>query len=681
MYPPTHKSGASAVLLAALLLGGVARPQNQRALLSLIRDDTRAQALRRARTLLRQGHTAQGIEQLLECLTASPSAVVYRGSGLYLGLREAARHELSRLDARGVAIYERYVANRAGSLLRDARRGGDPAELGRVALRFPHTEAAHIARLDAGDRFFEQGRTLRALQAFDLLDPARLDPAVVARRQACRAMLGLPWSVAGLPSGTRLPFGERMLPLTEFAGRLRALAPSRRVASAWPSCGGPAGGSGLASEPVHPRSENWGAALEDFSELEDGESPFDLHPVADGRRVFVNTGTRLYCFDLVRGAARAWRSASYIASEADWERRRSMATVNPRMAHSAALGGGLVVAPLQIPPPVEDEDEQWRFRRRAGRLPVRRLHAWQKATGRLVWRHYTGNPDQPTPDGLEEVALDVSGPPLVIDDTIYVATHRPLGAIAFYLSAFDLATGTRKWSTLVCTSQIEANRHGNAYQEFAASPLAYCRSMLYGATHLGACYAMRADDGSVRWLRSYPIIPLPTDRSRRWRGPRLRSLHWANNPPAVAEGLAVFAPIDCLDAFAVDTRTGGLEWMLRHEILDIDEVRMIGFRWLLGAADGYAWFSGQGICRVPLRGGRPQVLHVDAALDPATIPRGLLTRARVYHPSPARGLVILDRADGIEESRYDRGDVGNLCSSGGVLLAVRRGWIRACFSD
>jgi len=665
--------------------------QGSNALISLIHDDLRQRQLRSAKTALAAGKHAQAIEALQACLRSSPSAVFEVAPGEHIGLRQAARDLLGQLDSKGRAVYDGLVRNEAAPLLSTAVWRRDTAAMTRIALDYPHTDEALTARMLAGDQFLEQGRIGRAWQEFGLAGGD--DPRLIARRLACRALLGLRFDTSQLPSTLRLPFAGASLSPAAWEKRMRQVASVSYPVSFWPAYGGGLDGTRLHGEPGNPYVELWQADTE-FLGTDPGNS--NVHAVADGKRVYVATGTRLCAFDVYAGAEAGWRSPSYLAEEPSYEQDEFLDAANPNMVHAPALGRGIVVAALQVPiVPNEDESSRW-GRRRSQRLPVRRLHAFDAATGELIWRHYTGDPDQPDPKLVKDSPLDVSGPPLIVDDTIYVATHRQFGAVALYVAAFDLETGNRKWKTLVCTSQIEANRHGNAYQEFAASPLAFSDGSLFGASHLGLCFSLRVDDGSVRWLRKYPIVPLPV--SDRWsrrgfgrRRARLRVLNWANNPPAVAEGVAVFTPIDSDYALALDTKNGRVLWRLPYVLAVRETNAQLGFRWLLGVRDGQAWFSGQAICRVPLRGpeaGTPYLFALpfgDYRGDMTSeIPRGFMTAKHVFFASPSAGLVVYDK-DGKVVPKGDLPETeprinGNLMTSGGVMFAVRAGTIQAFLS-
>ncbi|MAE76230.1 MAG: hypothetical protein CMJ85_05095 [Planctomycetes bacterium] len=662
----------------ALALCASLPAQRGSALFSVLRDEARAHKLSQARLRIASADYRAGIELLLDVLASPAAAVSPRRdrAGNWKGLREQARSLLRSLPEAGQQTYDRLIFGEATPQLREALRDKNATELARLAMRWPHSTASEAARVSAGDLFLERGRVLRALQEFTLA--GMQTPTLVARRLLCRALLGLDIRTPGLPGSTRLPFGEQELPLSEWlrrAGDMETLTVSE---SLWPAFGGGLDGTRIAEAPVRPgHMFQWQLAVERLTTEAFNQN---MHAVADGRRLFVNTGTRLYGIELIRGEHH-WYSPSWIMQQRN--NYLYSESINQHQAHSAALADGLVIAPLQVPVTPDTAKAHHTFNGIPIMVPlaVRRLHAWESETGRLVWAHF--DPTQPLAEHLRGLSLDVSGPPLVVDDTVYVPTHRQVGTIALYISAFEAKTGRLRWRTLVCSSQIEVNMFGNAQTEYAASPLAYSDGVLYGSSNLGVCFAVRADDGSVRWLQSYPTIPIPRARMRISNRP----VYWANNAPVVAEGMLVTTPIDSRDALAMDTATGELAWRLPYHIRDGGRTQRYSLRWLIGVRDRAAWFSGEGILAVPLDGRTPaKTIATPATLgaygDGNRAPRAVMTKNHIYTMSPNGGLRAIDYRGNVhgEDRRVpELNEVGNLCSSGGVLCTVRPGMVTAYY--
>ncbi|MCB9892052.1 MAG: PQQ-binding-like beta-propeller repeat protein [Planctomycetes bacterium] len=641
-------------------------------LYSLIRDDNREFDLQDARKKLRAGDNLAAIELLRDVLRASPSAVFEEHPGHWIGLREAARTVLERLEGEARTVYERIADTEAAPRLAGLLERRDAEEVSRVALRYPASRSALDARLLAGDIFLEGGRTLRALREYDLVARTRITPEISVRRFLGRTVEGLPTSSKDLPGG-ELELGGRSLSrdafVTTVTESLRHLEERP-----WAAYGGGLSGLRRPTDPIDLRDAGWTTAIE---HLDIERYPQNLFATCDGRRVFVNTGTRLYGIDLLRGAqGDSWESMDYIREvRSRSEQQNFLTSLSSDFAHSSSFAHGIVVAPLQVPiiPEVAKENHNFQQIPIMRRLPVRRLHAFETATGRLLWTHY--EEDRVRAD-LSGLPLDVSGPPLVVDDTVYVLTHSQIGTIALYLSAFDLRTGRLSWKTLVCSSQTEVNMFGNRSNEFASAPLCYENGCVFGATNLGLCFSARVDDGSLRWLRSYPIISIPQSRMR----PLLRELAWANNPPVAVDGRVIMTPTDSPSALCLDAEDGRILWELAHDYPD-RTTRSFPYdlRWFLGVVDGQAWFAGQALVRVAIEGGSARLVASPEALGMATpddarsIPRPLLTENFVYFSSVSGGLVVLDLDGKISDAprlKAPHIELGNLLSQGGILVTT-----------
>ena len=664
-----------ALVLSALALAAPLDAQrDDEALFSLIRDEGRSHTLNDAKRHLKAGRTTAALEAILEVLRCSPSAVVQDAKDHWIGLRESARAVLAGLNADQRKAWETLVGGEAAPRFAAALASGKAADLTRLALQYPSTASAQEARRVAGDRFLEEGRVLRALQEYSLLPDGE---ANLARRALCRSLLGL--SVPSLDGASTLPLGPETLPARDWIKRVRAIGQFGYPQFLVPSYGGGLHGNRPAERPVDCETNAWHRQLQ---HVDEERSSLNLHPVANGRRTFVNTGTRLYGLDLLSG--HGWQSHDPIGSIPDsYARREFLVSLSPHFIHSSAIAGNLVIAPLQVPiiPDIAKENQNFNHIQIMRRLPVRRLHAFEAETGRLVWAHY--RPGQVSKESRQP--LDVSGPPLVVDDTVYVTTISHLGTIALYVSAFDVHTGKQRWKTLVCSSQTEVNMFGNEFQEFAAGGIAYADGAIYGTTNLGLSFSLRVDDGAIRWLQAYPIIPLPRARMR----PDLRRLYWGNSAPVLTDDSLIVTPIDSHYALAHSRDSGRIQWRVHHRVSDSEYRRGYELRWLLGVRKGQAWFAGQCVLTKDLRSGRTRVLASPQKLNmtsdgdsPRRIPRPLLTEDRLYYLSSSGGLVVLDIGgrlrSGVRQIPEEH-EIGNLVCSNGILVSARPRHVTAWF--
>jgi outer membrane protein assembly factor BamB len=618
----------------------------------------------------------EAVERLHELLQRGrPGIVPLDKSGTrFLGLRYAVILSLRELPPAGLEAYEKLVEREAGALPQTALRGRRAGELGELALRFPVAAAGRVARVRLGDLALEAGDGVRAEQHYTAARDAtpRADPL----RQSLRERLAAARALIGSAPETELGDGERAIADDARVAAVGPL-PKRSRLVGWSGYGGGGSGRETMDPPLGAPRPAFEEALRPRGSF---ESRYSLHAVGGLFGVYVNDGLAVRAFDPLRGKE-LWRGQGPLA-DTDVGRGGSDgdSNVNPDTVLAAAVAPDLVVAALQVP----SIGENVVFR---GHIPVinliptRRLFAFDRTTGKLRWSHFD------TLDGPLTRRFrghDVAGPPLVHGDTVYVATHDPTGAIAFYLAAYDLRTGESRWRRLVCSSQLEVNMFGNARFEFAASPLCVDQGVLFGATNLGVCFAADCSNGELRWVTAYPVIDMPQTRLTAQVS---RPVYFSNNPPVVAGGVVAFTPLDSEAALGIDAGSGQLLWSLdwRAPCKGPNDVR-----WLLGAIDDEFLFSGRGVVAVRARSqGRralePEVRSVCSpqrlGVEPETrdyslpAPRGAIAGRRIYVPT-ADGLLVFDQDGNAAPETAELRQIvaqGNLLLVSGVVLSANLG--------
>ncbi len=635
---------------------------------SILRDAELSIRLAETRTLLSEGKRRAAVEALLAVLRAGPAFVDEAGTGSFVGLRESARLGLGSLDRKSRDVYQSMIRGELEAPVRDGLIRRDESALSDLASRFPFTDSGEAARLAAGDLALERGDFLTALQAYSLFDGQDLDSKVRFRKLLCRKLLDLPinWEKN---RGLKAPDGASLEDWLERAFDRRFYGESR---SYWPAYGGGLEGTRLQGDATRPDEMAWSRPL-----LGLGNIQYNMHAVTNGRKVFINTGTVVEGLDLWTG--RGWQQRSPLLDHG--ERQKFADSTNFRHILSGALGQGILIAPLQVPIKTDEGSERISFRGIpiTARLPVRRLFAFDAETGKLLWSHWGGAAEARA--RFKKEPLDTCGPPTIIGDTIYLPTHKLVGGISYYVSAFDLHSGELIWKTLLLSSQIEVNMFGNAQWEFSASPLAYADGVIYGCTNLGAAFSLRCDDGSIRWLREYEVTHQP--RTKMYV--EEREVYWGNNPPVVSDGVCVFTPLDSSYAIALDTRTGGLNWRIESfvrradDLIDTPEVF-----WMLGAADGYVYFQGHVLTRVPIKAKRrrgllrhellvpPVLMGMQRRPDRKFIPRGVLTQDKIYVPVDRQSVAVFDhKGKRLQWKQPSAGQmIGNLLISKNILFSL-----------
>jgi outer membrane protein assembly factor BamB len=647
--------------------------QRGKGLFSVFRDEENSRRLLQARSLLAKEHWNAGIETLLQILrSASPSAVLKEPGRGYRGLLTSARELLTSLPPKAQRIYETRIKGQAELLLHRARKGKNLNSLKELSKRFPGTHFAIEAQLQIADILLEAGNIPAAWNTFSKI-PASATSGT-AGKLLCRKLLGLPLHSESLPPGNYFWKGGK-LTKDALSQELQALQALPQPGNPWPEFGGNAEGNGIPGPPVSPQSLFWERRIPTLSIYNWG-----INPVSDGRRVLLSTGTGLHCFHLMTGELE-WSFDGPL----HFEGRPSdfLGGLSPHQIHVAAVKNNIVVAAIQVPviPDIAKENTEFNGIPVMRRLPVRRLFGFNLETGRVLWSHWS---EKGIHRKGENQALDVSAPPLIVGDTIYVATHKQLGTIAYYVSAFDLNSGKLKWKSLICSSQIEVNMFGNASWEHPGAPLACSDGTLFGTTNLGVAFSIEAQDGAIRWLRPYEIIPIPQAQMI----PTAREVYWANNPPVISKDLVILTPTDSVWALALERKSGKLRWKAPYIASETRSGRSYPLRWLLGIRKNKVYFSGDCFASIPLA---PMGLSLDRRTEARVLasglslgirnsgdlseePRPVLTQTHLLFSSRGLGLRRL-RLNGKADDRGVRnrqeGKYGNLCSSGGVLISAR----------
>jgi outer membrane protein assembly factor BamB len=636
-------------------------------LISLPRSQDDVFEWNKAREAIAAGAFAEAVERLHGLLRRGRAGVVPldEAEERFMGLRMAVVTTLRDLPEAGQAAYEKLVEREAGQQLRAAFEAGSLEQLAMIAEEFPASQLALRARLRLGDLALESGDGLTAqshyLAARDgLASTSPRLPVLAARMAAARVAAGAPPPDDGLAAAD--------------LARARAVAsalPTRATATlvrGWPAIGG---------DGANPMRAPGGELLPQWQRqiVAPGfdANPYAMHAVGGLAGLFVTNGHGLLAFDPLTGEE-LWRNDGPMLLEDD--RGDYEESTNPEVVLAPACAPEIVVAALQVP----TDGMRYYFRTIdvIRRIPARRLFAFDRSTGKLLWSHWDRRNG---PVAARYASHDTAGPPLISGDTVYVASHDQTGAIAYYLSAYDLRTGEPKWRQLICSSQGAVNMFGNALMEFAASPLALHDGVVYGTTNVGACYAADAASGRVRWITTYEVIALPETQLTHQR---MRDVFFANSAIAVTDGVVACTPIDSAYALGFDASSGEPLWRMFYR----DGARGAGaMRWLLGAIGDEFIFAGVGVVAVKARPDgatrprascrlvkSPESLQLSKDYGFAqTMPCGALTADRIFFPSPA-GLQVFDVAGDIDRRAATlRGNspLGNLLLVDGLLVSLR----------
>lgn len=176
----------------------------------------------------------------------------------------------------------------------------------------------------------------------------------------------------------------------------------------------------------------------------------------------------------------------------------------------------------------------------AGRTGDPRIHALDRATGRVVW---SVDPADLDPSLL---GASVRGP-LMVDGSTVIATVRKRvpqrRLVSVYLIGLDLATGRRLWTTTIGSAgEQSTSRFGRSTEGAVIS-----RGVVYRSDEVGVIAAVEASGGRMVWTRRAPSSTV--------MGPN-ESWPFGMVMPIVDErGLVTLTP-DRLDVVRLDPMTG-----------------------------------------------------------------------------------------------------------------------------
>lgn len=565
-------------------------PRDQRRLFAVRDTNAARHAIDDARTSLRRGQVLRGLtaaQRVLDEMTddfflqeaeSSPASVLWSSAA------EVVRELLAGLSPELREAYEQMVAPSAGPLLEEALQRRDEQGLRDVLRRYgasrPGIKAASILATITGEagRWRDAGRYLR-----EGLRYAPQEASLWIRLFDALAESGDRATLAGLepPPGLEGEHaGERKL-LTAWRDAALAKIPAPQGFEGWPMWGGtPARNAQLPHETPMPHRRRWSEATDWMKRRSDqarayfgrstGSHVFremlgtfrPVHPVLDGRTVYVSDGRTVRGYDVYSGR-RVW---SFDAETNDTPLNLMPTGVvgygrtSLDRAFSPVVAGDLVLATIEVVGAYDPEYLQGV--EISTYKPRRVLVALDKHTGAVRWRMGERGLDQLTLAETTIVAPPAAAEGLVLAVGAY---HDGNHNVSFL--AFDLQTGALRWRRPLGFGQQELNLFGASLKELAASPIAIAEGVAYASTGLGFVAAVDIRSGVPRWLASYEIIPVR--KVQLWYDAPVRTPKIATSPPVVMGDTLIVCPTDGLHVHAFDRRTGKLLWRKPYETANI----------------------------------------------------------------------------------------------------------------
>lgn len=661
--PAGRLLGAMFLLAAAAVAPAQEDTFQGNGLFSLPRSQDDIFEWRTAREDIQQGKFTEAVERLHALLTSQRHGVVPLQEGVdrYLGQRTAVIQTLRDLPEEGLAAYERLTAREAGGLVRSAFAGNRPSELQALADGFPTADAGRRAQLRLAAMALERGDAAQAVHHY----LAALDATSRSHEAYPRIQQHL-LLARGLAEGDR-SVATRSPEVSALVERARTSLPDAGSELNWnDQYGHPRRPFSAPKGQIRLRAQH---AVEPYG-FEGNE--FAVHPVGGAFGVYVTDGERIVAIDPFTRTP-VWEAEGPFVRENE-NRNDYAGQFNTNSVLAPAIDDEVVVASLLVPSP--GENAKVRAFDVILKIPVRRLVAFDRITGKQLWTHYDTRNGPITRRFASHLAC---GPPVIVGDTVYVASHDQTGSIAFYLAAYDKKTGEPRWRRLICSSQLEVNMFGNARFEFAASALAIEGGVIYGTSNLGVCFAADQADGNLRWVSAYEVTQMPPTRLTHQEE---RAVFFANNPVILADGVMACTPLDSQFILGIDCETGRLLWR-QHYISRVgDDYNHV--QWLLGAIGDEFIVSGVGVLAIKARTDRtslqPSVrlvrsresLGIDPILDQP--PRGAVVEGKIWFPR-ITGISVFDQhgtTDATASALLRSQPAGNLLVTDGMVVSALR---------
>jgi outer membrane protein assembly factor BamB len=684
------------------------------------------QRLARARELIKEERYGEAARFLSSILESAEDYFFQpdRGQPVYRSLKHEAQRLIGGLGDEGRASYELQYGAEARRLLDEAVTRGDRAGLAEVARRYFHTEAGYEATYLLGLTEMQRGQPLAAALCLERLRSSpqaeKFEPTLTAVTAVCWVRAGRSEQGAGLARELR-----RKFPDAEFGigGKQKKIFSADAQAGSWL-----AEAAGLLDDSALPAGvRQWtlyrgGAARNTASE---GSSPLLNRrwavPVADAKDLEEMTG-KIYQEYLERGSRVL--PALHPLAVRDFVLMRSLTCLQgvdfrtgKRIWVSDDRSVGDVVANLPRPPgqpaatPVANwlqqriwdntiygtlaSDGDYVFcvddaylRERTSAAEVDNVEQGHIRHFNFANRPFPLQPAQQATNELrayeiasqgklmwvseEEPALAgcfFLGPPLPVGASLYVLAETK-GEIRLFV--LNPRTGALEWSQQLVV--VEPNVLEDHLRRLSGATPSFSDGILVCPTSAGAVVALDLTTRSLLWGFQYPKAVdanLPMNRMFQFRFQQIPQVNdpsdndrWADGSVTLAEGHAIFTPVESSEICCVALTDGKLKWQKPREdglyvaCVHEGKVIVVGSRTVkaLRLTDGESGWS-----------------EASLALPSNATPsgRGFYNRDRYYLPLSSAEVAAIDLADGriVARSRSRSGTVpGNLiCYHGAVI--------------
>jgi outer membrane protein assembly factor BamB/tetratricopeptide (TPR) repeat protein len=637
--------------------------------------------LRTADQLAREGQWAEVIDLYLRVIQqhagrvtalpkddpqADPSGL----TRLYVDARLHCQRRIAALPPDAIALYRNRTDPQAEAWFRRGGETQDPSWFRRIIEEAFCSSWGDDAALALADLAFREGRFSEALALFNRLLPADIAPPgtlVHPDPQVDRSQLAAKIILAKVALGRltdqdlaafRDAFPDAQGALAGRKGRLADLLadaireddlePSAELDERWPTFAGSNARGDSAPTPVEAGSFLWRVKLEPAAVVRQyppanarlggmgrfaGEAASSPEPALPYFPIIVGDQIVL-CDD-------ASVTAYHLAPRANPESGQAAITPAQLLAWDQKLRTPFGDTPARTP---ISGTVRYSLSAAADRIFVRlgslgsrglggtliAIRNNRQVEGKRLWERAASDISLPREPGDNQNRFAAfEGAPIATDVSVFIALTETGTETGCYVACLDAESGATRWVRYLGNSNAPVD--GFAFQAGASSTdvghrlLASDGDTLFYLTHMGALAALDVQNGSIRWLATYPT----RDRARSV------NLKRAANPAIVQAGKVVIAPDDSAPVFAFEAATGRLLW--KSQPLE-QAVHLLGF-----AKGGIA-----------LTGDHVWLLDPDSGKVRATWPevgafdgygRGLLAGDAIFWPTKT-DIKVLDQTTG-----------------------------------
>ena len=376
-------------------------------------------------------------------------------------------------------------------------------------------------------------------------------------------------------------------------------------------------------------------------------------PVVSGHTLFATNGEAVFAFDSDTGRSK-WSEdsddahAAVIHSLADPVPPKL--PINGRAGHSLTIQDDRLYARLGTPITSKAKQETNSHSELVG-LDI------GSGEGKLVWRVAAEEIDPQDP--LSAAApWCFEGSPASDSQRVFVVLRRSLPQEQLNVACFDADTARLLWNRKIGITVAATDEAVNSTSHLR---LTLAEDSVFLSTDAGAIAALDAQDGAIRWLRTYTSENALSSRDRRRDG---------HTPPIYHDGVLYVAPLDSDLLMAIHAESGLLLW--QREWPD-------PIQYVLGVSDGTLIVQGRSLWGVALATGDPAWPHRRVGHDDpegSSFGRGVLIDHDVWWPNREELIFVSANSGRIKrrlELKASLGLTGGHLAAFGRSLVLSRG--------